>query len=156
LNISLTKTVAEDLDELFIIQLNKEANHLAAFTSKDPADKAAYLEKFTRLLNDPTINTCTIRYHNAIAGSIAKFVIENEAEITYWIDRKLWGKGIATRALKEFLLLEHTRPIHARAAFDNHSSQKVLERCGFIKTGNDKGFANARQCEIEEYIYRLD
>jgi RimJ/RimL family protein N-acetyltransferase len=40
-------------------------------------------------------------------------------------------------------------------AFDNFGSQKVLEKSGLIKTGTDKGFASARQAEIEEFIYRL-
>ena len=90
-----------------------------------------------------------------IAGSIAKFILEGDTEITYWIDRKFWGKGIATTALKQFLAVENTRPIFGRVAFDNMGSQKVLEKCGFVKTGTDKGFANARQKEIEEFIYKL-
>jgi RimJ/RimL family protein N-acetyltransferase len=88
-------------------------------------------------------------------GSVAKYVMENDAEITYWIDRNFWGQGIATMALKEFLTIEQIRPIYGRAAFDNYGSHKVLEKCGFIKIGMDKGFANARQAEIEEYIYKL-
>ncbi|CAN5455894.1 hypothetical protein BH10BAC3_BH10BAC3_24620 [soil metagenome] len=96
---------------------------------------------------------CTIKANDEIVGSIAKFVMENEAGITYWIDKKFWGQGIATTALKKFLKIELTRPIYARAAFDNYGSQKVLEKCGFIKVGTDKGFANARQAEIEEYIF---
>jgi [ribosomal protein S5]-alanine N-acetyltransferase len=31
-----------------------------------------------------------------IAGSIASFVVEGDAEVTYWIRRDLWGRGIAT------------------------------------------------------------
>jgi len=53
------------------------------------------------------------------------------------------------------LLLEINRPIFGRVAFDNYGSQKVLEKCGFIKVGKDKGSANARQKEIEEFIYKL-
>ncbi|WP_236668947.1 GNAT family N-acetyltransferase [Hymenobacter rubidus] len=75
--------------------------------------------------------------------------------VTYWIDKEFWGQGIATAALHEFLQLEPARPIYGRTAFDNQGSQKVLEKCGFVKTGTDKGFANARQAEIEEYIYKL-
>jgi RimJ/RimL family protein N-acetyltransferase len=90
-----------------------------------------------------------------IAGSISKYVMEEEAEITYWIDRKFWGKGIATAALSAFLHLEQSRPIYGRVAFDNFGSQRVIEKCGFVKIGTDKGFANARQTEIEEYIYKL-
>lgn len=123
---------------------------------KDPTDKSAYLNKYTKLLDDPTVNNQTILIDNIIVGSIAKFVMDGDAEITYWIDRKFWGQGIATKALKEFLSMETTRPIFGRVAFDNFGSQKVLEKCGFLKIGSDRGFANARQEEIEEFIYKLD
>jgi len=154
-NIILTETEKDDLNAFFQFQLDKEANYLAAFTSKDPNDKIAYIEKYTKFLTDPTINMRTIKANDKIVGSIAKFVMENEAGITYWIDRKFWGQGIATTALKEFLKNENTRPISGRVAFDNYGSQKVLEKCGFVKIGKEKGFANARQTEIEEYIYKL-
>ena len=153
--LKLRRTEKSDLELLFQFQLNKEANYLAAFTPKDHTDKEAYFEKFTKFLNDPTINMQTILVKETIAGSIAKFEMEGEAEITYWIDRKFWGKGIATTALKHFLTVENTRPIFGRVAFDNIGSQKVLEKCGFVKIGRDKGFANARQTEIEEFIYKL-
>jgi len=153
--IILRKTTPEDLEILFEFQLDQEGIHLAAFTPKDPADKSAYLIKYTRLLNDPTVNNQTIIADNVIVGSVAKFEMHGDAEITYWIDRKFWGKGIATVALKIFLTFEKTRPIFGRVAFDNFGSQKVLEHCGFVKIGKDKGFANARQKEIEEFIYKL-
>lgn len=153
--ITLRHTVVADLQLFFIFQLDKEANYLAAFTAKDQTDEAAYLQKFTKLLEDPTINMRTILADNIVAGSIAKYETEGEAEITYWIDKQFWGKGIATKALKHFLNIETTRPIFGRTAFDNIGSQRVLEKCGFVKTGTDKGFANARQAEIEEFIYKL-
>jgi RimJ/RimL family protein N-acetyltransferase len=153
--IRLRPTEISDLDYLFEFQLDKEGGYLAAFMPKDHADKEAYLRKHTKFLSDPTINNQTIMIGDRIVGSIAKFVIEGDAEITYWIDRKFWGQGIATKALKDFLAVETTRPLFGRTAFDNFGSQKVLEKCGFIKTGTDKGFANARQEEIEEFIYKL-
>lgn len=153
--ITLTETEREDLNAFFRFQLDREANYLAAFTAKDPTDKTAYIEKYTKHLTDPTIHMRTIKVGNEIAGSIAKFVMGGEAEITYWIDKKFWGRGVATTALKKFLAIENTRPIFGRAAFDNVGSQRVLEKSGFIKIGTDKGFANARQTEIEEFIYKL-
>ncbi|HXS55021.1 MAG TPA: GNAT family N-acetyltransferase [Hanamia sp.] len=153
--LNLRKTEKPDLELFFQFQLDKEANYLAAFTSKDHADKEAYIEKYTKFLNEPTINMQTISIDKTIAGSIAKFEMEGDTEITYWIDKKFWGKGIATKALKKFLTIENTRPIFGRVAFDNFGSQKVLEKCGFVKIGTDKGFANARQAEIEEFIYKL-
>ena len=154
--ITLSETTTEDLNALFQFQLDKEANYLAAFTAKDPNDKAAYIEKYSKFLTDSTKNTQTIKVNNEIVGSIAKFVIENDAEITYWIDRKFWGLGIATNALKTFLEIEQIRPIYGRVAFDNYGSQRVLEKCGFVRVGKGKGFANARQTEIEEYVYKLE
>ena len=155
LNLNLRPTIKEDLEILFQFQLDPEANYLAAFTAKDPNDKSAYIEKYSKFLNDPTIHMRTIKTGDRIIGSVAKFLMDNAPEITYWIDRKFWGQGIATDALREFLIIEKNRPIRARVAFDNYGSQRVLEKCGFIKTGMDKGFANARQEETEEFIYML-
>ncbi len=154
-NITLTETEKDDLNAFFQFQLDKKANYLAAFTSEDPSDKTAYIEKYTKHLADPTINMRTIKVDGVIAGSISKFVIEDETGITYWIDRKFWGQGITTTALNDFLKIEQIRPVYGRVAFDNYGSQKVLERCGFVKVGKEKGFANARQAEIEEFIYKL-
>lgn len=156
LDIKLRPTEVSDLDILFQFQLDKEGGYLAAFMPKDPTDKTAYINKFTKLLSDPTVNNQTILIDDVIVGSIAKFIMEGNNEITYWIDRKFWGQGIATQALKNFLTLESNRPIFGRVAFDNFGSQKVLEKCGFEKIGSDKGFANARQIEIEELIYKLN
>ncbi len=153
--ITLRKTVLPDLEFFFLFQLDEEANYLAAFTAKDPTDKTAYLQKYSKLVNDPAINMQTILAGEIIAGSISKFEMEGRAEITYWIDKQFWGKGIATKALTALLENETTRPIFGRVAFDNIGSQKVLTNCHFIKIGTDKGFANARQAETEEFIYKL-
>lgn len=155
IEIKLRPTNGQDLETLFTFQLDKEGGYLAAFMPKDPTDKKAYIDKYTKLLNDETVNNQTIILDDKIVGSIAKFVMFGDNELTYWIDKQFWGKGIATFALKKILTIENSRPIFGRVAFDNFGSQKVLEKCGFIKVGVDKGFANARQEEIEEYIYKL-
>jgi len=153
--IVLRQTEIDDLEWFFQFQLDKEAIQLAAFTPKDPTDKPAYLTKYSKLLDEPTVNMRTILFDNKIVGSISKFEIDGDAEITYWIDKHFWGKGVTTTALKNFLTIENMRPIFGRVAFDNYGSQRVLEKCGFVKIGKDKGFANARGREIEEFIYKL-
>ena len=155
MKIELKDTKVKDLEILFDFQLDEDASYLAAFTPQNRTDKTAYIEKFTRVISDETVNNKTIYIDDEIAGSIAKFEIEGEPEITYWIGKKFWGKGIASGALIQFLEIEKTRPIYGRVAFDNIGSQKVLEKCGFKKIGTDKGFANARGKEIEEFIYKL-
>ena len=151
----LRQTEISDLETLYLFQLDKEANFLAAFTSKESANRESYIKKYTPFLSNPTINMQTILLNGTIVGSLAKFEIEGEAELTYWIDKKYWGTGVASTALKDFLITEKNRPIRGRVAFDNIGSRRVLEKCGFLKIGTDKGFANARQQEIEEFIYLL-
>ena len=153
--LTLSKTTVEDLHTLFEFQRDEESIYLAAFTPSDPNDKAAYLKKYSEFLNDPTKTTRTIRVGDEIVGSMARFVMDGDAEITYWIERKFWGRGIATTALRQLLEIETVRPIYGRVAFDNYGSQKVLERCGFVKVGEDTGFANARRTVIREFIYKL-
>jgi RimJ/RimL family protein N-acetyltransferase len=82
--------------------------------------------------------------------------LDGQAEVTYWVDRAAWGRGIASRALA--LLLEEvpTRPLRARAASDNAGSLRVLEKAGFRIIGTEVAFARARGAEIEETILRLD
>ena len=48
------------------------------------------------------------------------------------------------------------RPLYGRAAADNLGSLRVLEKCGFVRVGSERGFASARGEEIEEVILRLD
>lgn len=153
--VTLRRTKKADLALFFHFQLDQQANYLAAFTSEDSTNKEAYLEKFTPFLSDPTINMQTILVGETIVGSIAKFEMHGHAELTYWLDRNAWGQGIATAALSSLLAIENTRPLFGRVAFDNVGSQRVLEKCGFVKIGTDKGFAHARQAEIEEFIYQL-
>ncbi|MBS0660370.1 MAG: GNAT family N-acetyltransferase [Verrucomicrobia bacterium] len=155
-SLELRPTVPADLEQCFEFQLDPEANWLAAFTAKDPTDRAAYLEKYGKCLQNPTIHMRTVVVDGRIVGSVAKYEMDGSAEVTYWLDRATWGRGLATRVLRAFLELERARPIRARVAFDNFGSQRVLEKCGFVRIGSDRGFANARQCEIEEFIYRKE
>lgn len=77
-------------------------------------------------------------------------------EVSYWIGKEYWGKGIATRALSEFLSELTDRPLYARAAKDHLASLRVLEKCRFAIVGEDKGFASARGRETEEFVLELE
>ena len=73
---------------------------------KDHTDKSVYLEKYQKLLNDPTVNNQTIIFDNAIVGSIAKFIRQGDTEITYWLDRNFGEKVLRHKHSKYFLLLK--------------------------------------------------
>jgi ribosomal-protein-alanine N-acetyltransferase len=154
--IQLRPTQSTDLDTLFAFQLDQEGGYLAAFMPKDYDNREAYIQKHLRFLDDLSVHGQTIWLNETIVGSIAKFILHGNAEITYWIERRFWGQGIATKALQIFLTLENSRPLYARVACDNYGSQQVLEKNGFQRKGSDRGFASARQMEIEEFIYRID
>lgn len=78
-----------------------------------------------------------------------------EREVTYWIDRARWGCGLATAALEALLDIVAERPLHARAAADNTGSRRVLEKCGFVVTGKDHGYAHARGEDTDELLFTL-
>ena len=80
--------------------------------------------------------------------------MSGDNEITYWID-KIIGEKVSQQKHWRNSSYKKEQTNFGRVAFDNIGSQRVLEKCGFIKIGTDKGFANARQEEIEEYIYSL-
>ncbi len=154
-DVRLREETVADADVLFAQQLDSEANWMAGFTSKDPTDRAAYDVWRAKLRDSDAILTRVILFGDVVAGSIASFEMFGDRDVTYWIDRELWGQGIATQALRQFLDVETTRPLHARAAKDNAGSQRVLRKCGFEVIGEERGFANARGEEIDEVVLRL-
>jgi len=152
----LRDVVDDDLPIFFEFQLDQEANTMAAFTAKDPTNQEAFMAHWHRILTDKTTINQTILFQGHVAGSVSSYEDEGKPEVTYWLGRDYWGKGIATWALKEFLAHHNqTRPIYARVAKDNLGSRRVLEKCGFKIIGESKGFANARAEEIEELLLEL-
>jgi [ribosomal protein S5]-alanine N-acetyltransferase len=145
-----------DLDVLFDIQDDDIAQHMAAFTSPDGGDRDRYVARFRRFLADDKITNKVILVDDEIVGSIASFVLEGDTEVTYWIRRDRWGRGIATAALAELLREVTVRPLFARVAADNAGSTRVLLRNGFTRVGEETGYAHARAAEITEHTYRLD
>jgi RimJ/RimL family protein N-acetyltransferase len=156
MNVTLRPVEDRDLDAIYEQVADPESVRMAAFTARDPADRDAFLAHTARLRSDPSIWHRVIEVDGAVAGTIGTFVIEGEREVTYWIDRRQWGRGIATAALQLLLAEFDERPIYARAASDNAGSLRVLEKAGFRRIGVDRGLANGRGEEIEETILRLD
>ena len=154
--VSLRPVQPEDLDIYFENNRDPEAVQMAAFTAKDPDDREAFDAHWARIMASETVIIRTIEYGGRVAGSILKYEMEGDAEVSYWIGREFWGKGIATAALRQFIEELAVRPLYGRAAYDNLGSMRVLEKCGFERAGTDRYFANARDEEIEEIVYILN
>jgi len=151
---SMRDTTEADLPALFEIQTDADGQLMAAFTDTSN-DREKYLRKWRELLADESVRPKVIVVDGEVIGSVGSFVLDGDTEVTYWIRRDFWGRGIATKALAALLGEVPVRPVFARAAHDNAGSIRVLERNGFVPVGEEQSFAEARQAEIREVIFRL-
>ena len=145
-----------DLDALFDQMRDPESVWMAAFTADDPGDRAAFDAHMAKVRTSPENTLRAVTCDGRLVGSVACFVVDGQTEVTYWIDRAAWGRGIASRALELLIELVPVRPLHARAASDNSGSLRVLQKAGFRPVGTERSYAPARRAEIEETILRRD
>ena len=129
---------------------------MAAFTSADHFVRSAFDRHWQRIMTSDTVTIRTVLVDDRAAGHVLRYLDDGRPEVSYWIGREFWGRGVATQALMLFLTELPKRPLYARAASDNHGSIRVLQKCGFVVYGYDTGFANARGVEIPETLLRLD
>ncbi|MBT2390382.1 GNAT family N-acetyltransferase [Streptomyces sp. ISL-1] len=153
-HVTLREVTDSDLPDFFRHMSDPESNRMAAFTAKDPTDRAAFDAHWVRIRASDAV-TRTVLADGVVVGHAAVYGPAEEREVTYCIDRGYWGRGIATAALLALLELVPKRPLAARTAADNAGSIRVLEKCGFTVIGNDRGFANARGAEIDELLLIL-
>jgi RimJ/RimL family protein N-acetyltransferase len=146
----------DDLPLLFEQWADPVAVHMAAFTAPDHMERDAFERRWSRLRADDTVLNRVIVVDERVVGTIGSWGDSGEREVTYWIGRSYWGRGIATAALEAFLSVERSRPLHAHVASDNIGSRRVLEKCGFRVIATERGVAGARSAEIEELVLRLD
>jgi RimJ/RimL family protein N-acetyltransferase len=153
--VALRPVADSDLDAIFEQMRDPVSVLMAAFTTEDPNDRAAFESHMVKIMTSPDVTLRAITCDDRLVGTIGRFVLEGVMEVTYWLDRLSWGKGIASRALE--LLLEDVavRPIRARVASDNIGSLRVLQKVGFQTVGTEESYAPARDAEIEETILEL-
>ncbi|MER7401498.1 GNAT family N-acetyltransferase [Streptomyces sp. NPDC000070] len=155
MNVELRQVHDSDLP-VFFRQLNDpEALRMAAFTPEDPADRDAFDAHWAKIRSSAAV-VRTVLADGDVVGSAAVYGEPGEREVTYWVDRAYWGKGIATAALRALVTEVPERPLYARAASDNAGSLRVLEKCGFRAVATASGFANARGAEIAETVLILE
>ena len=79
------------------------------------------------------------------------------AEISYFIgEKKLWGKGYTTKAIKEIIKIARKKKLRKlKAGFyeKNFGSKKVLEKNGFIKEGVLKSEIIYKNKRYNSYIF---
>jgi RimJ/RimL family protein N-acetyltransferase len=142
-----------DLPVLYAFQADPASSRMAAVPSRG---REAFDEHWARILADDSIVKRTIEFGGRVAGSVVCFERHGLREVGYWIDRKLWGRGIASQALMAFLEQVAERPLHARVAKHNVASLRVLRKNGFVIIGEDRIPTVEGGPEVDEFLLRLD
>ncbi|MEU0075316.1 GNAT family N-acetyltransferase [Streptomyces sp. NPDC006332] len=154
MEITLREVHDSDLPVFFRQMNDPEAVRMAAFTPKDPADRDAFDALWKGIRASDAVAR-TVLADGDVVGSAAVYGEPGEREVTYWVDRAYWGRGVATAALRALVTEVPERPLYARAAADNEGSLRALEKCGFEVAARERGFANARREEIDEVVLTL-
>ena len=103
-----------------------------------------------------------IVYNGQVIGNMGIGIKKEDGvpELGYTIGKKWWGKGLMTEAV--IALCEYafkTMPISfidAETYKDNPASGRVLEKAGFVRTGEGATvYCKARQCDLGGWHYRL-
>jgi RimJ/RimL family protein N-acetyltransferase len=145
-DVELRDVVESDLPIFYEHQLDPEASRMAAFVARD---RDAFMAHWARILVDDSVLAKTVLVDGQVAGNVVSFQQDGRRLVGYWIGKRHWGKGVATRALSTFLELDAARPLHARVAASNVPSIRVLEKCGFAVAGRVKAGG------VEELILEL-
>jgi RimJ/RimL family protein N-acetyltransferase len=151
--IQLRDVIESDLPIFFEHQLDAEASQMASFPSRT---RDGFMSHWSKIVANDSVVVKTILFNGLVAGNIVCFEQLGEREVGYWLGKDFWGRGIATRALDEFLRQIETRPLYAHVAKHNLASRRVLEKCGFTVSGEDRFFSQILGDAVEEYILILN
>ena len=152
-DVQLRDVIEADLPTLFEHQRDPAASEMAAFPARD---RDAFMAHWTKILGDETVIAKTVLVDGQVAGNVVSFERFGEREVGYWIGREYWGRGVATRALAEFLAHEKARPLYARVATHNVASIRVLGKCGFTLSDEFGGAADVVGDGVEEVVLKLE
>jgi RimJ/RimL family protein N-acetyltransferase len=132
----LRNVLETDLPTFFADQADPEASSMAAFTPRNAHD---FLSHWTHyILPKDSITKQTITIDGLVTGNILCWEESGKRFVGYWISKKYWGRGIASQALREFLNQINFRPIYAHVVKNNVASTRVLEKCGFMLSAQEK------------------
>lgn len=122
-----------DLELFFAQEHDPEAVRRSKFP---PRERERFMTHWaTKVLGDPTVLVRTVTVDGEPAGNVVSWWEQDKRFIGYGFDRRFWGQGIGTRAVKLFLRLEKARPLYADPFTGNTGSVRVLEKCGFQRAG---------------------
>ncbi len=154
-HIELRDVDEDDVDAIFEMLRDPEAIAMAAFTASDPDDRAAFDAWFARVTSSPDVTYVVVTEDGGFAGTAATFTVGDDREVTYWIARHAWGRGVAGEALHQLVAHEPVRPLFARVAARNAASIAVLRKAGFTEVSRSTAYAPGVGEDVEEIVFTL-
>lgn len=124
---------------------------MAAFKSRD---RDAFMAHWAKIMANPACATRVILADGNVAGTIGAWTDGADRQVGYWIGRELWGRGIASAALVQFLDYEAHRPLTACVAKHNLGSIRVLQKAGITPAGENV-FDLPDGTKFEELVLKL-
>lgn len=161
----LRRPTTADADELFIIRSNKTSmRYVPRPLAKEKKDVLEIIERInTNIDNNIGINwVIESKESKQFIGLIGYHKIEPEnhrAEVGYMIQQQHEGNGYSTEALKEVVKYGfNDMKLHSIEAVidpENSASEKILQKCGFIKEAHFKenGFWDGKY--LDSVVYSL-
>ena len=128
---------------------------MAAFTSEDPDDRDRFDEWIARERAAPEVSLFVVTEDGGFAGTAAAFTVGVDREVSFWLARHAWRRGVATAALRLLVSHEAERPLYARAAAHNAASIAVLTKTGFTEVSRNVDYAPGIGREAEEIVFAL-
>jgi RimJ/RimL family protein N-acetyltransferase len=145
---------AGDLEAFFGHQRDPEALRMAAVPARE---REAFMTHWAKIRADGTVVTQAVVVAGRVVGNVVSWEESGRRYVGYWIDRSVWGRGIATKALELFLGRVTSRPLYAYVAVANVGSTRVLEKCGFTRVPEHVSEpATADADEVEEFLLVLE
>lgn len=151
-DIRLRDVTEDDLPIFLAQQLDPDATRMAAHP---PRQADAFAAHWQKILADQATLIQTVLFDGQVAGNVVSFEQSGRRLVGYWLGKDYWGRGIATRALSEFLDLVRHRPLYAHVASHNLASIRVLEKCGFAIDGPPRVVPLDDGQRLEELTLRL-
>ena len=151
-SVSLRLIEKSDLLTLFQHQREPEGNAMAAFP---PRERDAFEAHWEKILSDEDIDVRAILEKGEVAGNVLSWTSDGRRFVGYWLGKDFWGRGIATKALIQFLDIATSRPLYAHVSKSNAGSIRVLQKCGFKKSRKTADNKLDVADQLEEFVYAL-
>src|SRR5699024_6283217 len=139
--VTLREVQDVDLDEFFAQLRDPHAAALAGDTFEAPNERQAFDAHWRHLREAEGVLVRTIVVVEdadaRVAGHIRNLPDSDQQMVSFWIDRAYWGRGVTTRALRQFLDELQQRPVYARVPRHNEAAIVVLRRNGFVPVSEE-------------------